>query len=360
MAQLPNGPLPLSGNERSDPAPASTPIDLLRAGRLSSPLRERLHNGRDHVAFEFLVAETRLDVLNDTIKLIADQEIASFLVDQIFQAASLLSSEAFSGIDGSRQELRSIGLETQHADPEDARRLYDRKVETLGQYVFALNRRVHQLESFMASCPLTGSGDNVRGIYGQRVRDLAGDVSFIRQELTRWVRKFVPLQKDLPQGGDSREFLEGRIDAVVDELGLRMGAIQETLMSTLFEQLLIFDPTLTRQTFFRRHIENVVDMENLVNWLSDLLDEVQSFDSSREPEQLEAIKAGLRDFDPEEFPALVGVRESDQDLFIRFVEEMKRYDPEALGGPKDDPAKVFILLIGDIVGSLRQRRNSFL
>jgi hypothetical protein len=135
------------------------------------------------------------------------------------------------------------------------------------------------------------------------VRDLAGDVRFMRQELSRWVRRFVPLkpQSRSQDAGVDREFLEGRIDAVVDELGLRIREIHETLSATLFEQLVIFDPALTRQRLFRRDLENVLDIGQLLDVLANLFDRVKEFDEGRRADQLQRVKTLLRDFRPEQF-----------------------------------------------------------
>ncbi len=172
----------------------------------------------------------------------------------------------------------------------------------------------------MANCPLTGSGEQLRGRYGQRVRDLAGDVRFMRQELSRWVRRFVPLKPTSRSAGAGvdREFLEGRIDAVVDELGLRIREIHETLSASLFEQLVIFDPALTRQRLFRRDLENVLDIGQLLDVLANLFDRVKEFDEGRRADQLQRVKTLLRDFRPEQFLSFSGVRESDQALFLQL------------------------------------------
>ncbi|HJS74169.1 MAG TPA: hypothetical protein VJ921_07785, partial [Vicinamibacteria bacterium] len=174
--------------------PSATAGELLRKGKLCQPLMERLSHGRDQAAFEFLSRETSLDVLNECIRRIPDQQMTENLVEQLFMKAALLSSEAFTGIEEIRHELKHFSTEGGDEEPAAVHRRYDRLVEKLGQHVFALGRRLHQLEQFMGNCPLTGSGEQLRGRYGQRVRDLAGDVRFMRQELSRWVRRFVPLK----------------------------------------------------------------------------------------------------------------------------------------------------------------------
>ncbi|HEY7699823.1 MAG TPA: hypothetical protein VIE88_15480, partial [Vicinamibacteria bacterium] len=309
--------------------PSQTAGELLRRGVLCQPLMERLNHGRDQAAFEFLSRETSLEVLNECIRRIPDQQMTENLVEQLFMKAALLSSEAFTGIEEIRGELKRFssrnGKEAEE-EPSAARARYDRQVEKLGQHVFALGRRLHQLEQFMANCPLSGSGEQLRGRYGQRVRDLAGDVRFMRQELSRWVRRFVPLKQSRTQGESvDREFLEGRIDAVVDELGLRIREIHETLSASLFEQLVIFDPALTRQRLFRRDLENVLDIGRLLDVLSNLFDRVKEFDEGRRNDQLQRVKTLLRDFRPEGFLSFSGVRESDQALFLRSVETLLAY-----------------------------------
>jgi hypothetical protein len=286
------------------------------------------------------------------------------LVEQLFMKAALLSSEAFTGIEEIRGELKRFSIRAGGEDPAGARQKYDRQVEKLGQHVFALGRRLHQLEQFMANCPLSGSGEQLRGRYGQRVRDLAGDVRFMRQELSRWVRRFVPLKPASRGQAETvdREFLEGRIDAVVDELGLRIREIQETLSASLFEQLVIFDPALTRQRLFRRDLENVLDIGQLLDVLANLFDRVKEFDEGRRSDQLQRVKTLLRDFRPEQFLSFSGVRESDQALFLRSIEALVAYEPPAGRASKasseDDPIKVFLLLTGDLIASLRRQQRS--
>jgi hypothetical protein len=337
--------------------------ELLRRGVLCQPLMERLNHGRDQAAFDFLSRETSLEVLNECIRSIPDQQMTENLVEQLFMKAALLSSEAFTGIEGIRRDLKRFSSATRQEGASAARVRYDRQVERLGQHVFALGRRLHQLEQFMANCPLTGSGEQLRGRYGQRVRDLAGDVRFMRQELSRWVRRFVPLKPSRSHGESvDREFLEGRIDAVVDELGLRIREIQETLSASLFEQLVLFDPALTRQRLFRRDLENVLDIGQLFDGLSNLFDRVKEFDEGRRGDQLQRVKTLLRDFRPEQFLSFSGVRESDQALFLRSVEALLAYEPSARSASQaaseDDPIKVFLLLTGDLIASLRHQQRS--
>jgi hypothetical protein len=342
--------------------PAFTAGELLRQGVLCQPLMERLNNGRDQAAFEFLARETSLDVLNECVSRLSDQQMIENLVELLFMKASLLSSEAFTGIEAIRTELKQFSDWTD--DPAAARKRYDRRVEKLGQHVFALGRRLHQLEQFMANCPLTGSGEQLRGRYGQRVRDLAGDVRFMRQELARWVRRFVPLKPHGRPGTEiaDRELVElirGRIDAVVDELGLRIREIHETLSASLFEQLVIIDPTLTRQRLFRRDLENVLDIGQLLDVLANLFDRVKEFDEERRLDQLQRVKTLLRDFRPEQFLSFSGVRESDQALFLQSVESLLNYEPPSSARLEgDDPIKVFLLLTGDLIASLRRQQRS--
>lgn len=349
---------PASGEARS-----ATAGELLRHGLLCQPLMERLNNGRDQAAFEFLSRETSLEVLNECIRRIPDQQMTENLVEQLFMKAALLSSEAFTGIEEIRRELKLFASRNGDQEAAVARLRYDRQVEKLGQHVFALGRRLHQLEQFMANCPLSGSGEQLRGRYGQRVRDLAGDVRFMRQELSRWVRRFVPL-KPQSRSRDSvdREFLEGRIDAVVDELGLRIREIHETLSASLFEQLVLFDPALTRQRLFQRDLENVLDIGQLLDVLANLFDRVKEFDEGRRADQLQRVKTLLRDFRPEQFLSFSGVRESDQALFLQSVEALLAYEPAAGSargaGSEEDPIKVFLLLTGDLVASLRRQQRS--
>jgi hypothetical protein len=343
----------------TSPSPENASGELLRHANLCPPLQERLTHGRDQAAFDFLARETSFGVLNDCVRAIPDQQITEFLVEQLFLKAALLSSEAFTGIERTRRELRHFRDAGLVKEAASARARYDRHVEKLGQHVFALSRRLHQLEGFMANCPLTGSGEHLRGRYGQRVRDLSGDVRFMRQELSRWVRRFVPLKQQGRGAAVDREFLLGRIDAVVDELGLRIREIHETLSASLFEQLVLFEPRLTRKDLFRRDLENVLDMGQLLDGLSNLFDRVKEFDEDRRPEQLARVKTLLGEFKPEQFLSFSGVRESDQALFLRSTEDLLRYAGGENGSPEsEDPIKVFLLLTGDLISSLRRQQRS--
>jgi hypothetical protein len=196
----------------------------------------------------------------------------------------------------------------------------------------------------------------LRGLYGQRVRDLAGDLKFLRLELDRWVRKFVPLEGELPTGDPGREFLEARIGTVVDELGLRLKEVQESTCFVMFEQLNLFDATLTRKRLFRRDLENQLDLDRFLSWFGELMAKVRDYDEQRLPSQLEKIRVLLRDFRPDQFPALAGVRESDHALFCRFVERLRNYR-HGQGGSNEDPVHPFLLLLGDVLKSLNQRAS---
>lgn len=346
-----------TGAERnSDSGP--TPGELLRQGQLCQPLLERLNRGRDQAAFDYLARETSLDVINDCVSRIPDQQITEYLLEQLFLTASLLSSEAYSSVASIREDLKALRIELPKEDPKAARVEYDRKVERLGQCFFALGRRLHQLEQFMFGCPLSGSGEQLRGRYGQRVRDLASGVRFMRQELARWVRRFVPLNRDFVKGGVDLEMLAGRMEAVVDELELRIREVDEVLSATVFEQLVIFDPSLTRKRLFRRDLENVLDVGHLLDGLSNLFDRVQEFDEQRRPEQLARVKTLLEQFRPEQFLSFAGVRESDQGLFLRSIVRLDRYEPGSSTSEGEDPIKVFLLLTGNLVANLRRQHRS--
>lgn len=353
--QLPNRPAPLSA-DIGPMDPRITAGDLFKKGQLCQPLLERLNHGRDQAAFDYLAKETSLEILNDCIQRIQDQQLTEFLLEHLLLTASLLSSEAFTGIEQVREELKEVGLSVA-GDPKRARIRYDRRVERLGQYFFALGRRLHQLEGVMASCPLTGSAEQLRGLYGQRVRDLGGDVRFMRQELSRWVRRFVPLKRHESSLGDDAEFLEGRLDAVVDELGLRLREVQETLNTTLFEQLVLIDNSLTRKQLFRRDPANVVDVGRLLDWLGNVLDRAKEFDEGRRTDQLERVKTLLREFEPKQYLTFSGLRESDQTLFLRCVEDLERYELSLDPEQEDDPIKVFLLLTADFISGLRRQHR---
>lgn len=333
------------------------PVDSEGAGSGSSslckPLRLRLAEEGDRAAFEYLLHETSLDALNRCISKIRDQEIAEYLLDGLLLIGDLLSSEAFGGMGSIRERLKALETTTRH-DPAAARQLYDRLVESLGQHVFALGRRLHEIESFMERCPFTGSAEILRGFYGQHVRDQAGDVRFMRLEVNRWVRRFVPLQRDLPVDGEGRDFLEARIGAVVDELGLRMREIQESLNAVVFEQLHIFDDSLTRPQFFKRDLANLLDVQRLRRWLGELIVRTRDFDQGRTDARLEEVRTLLRSFEPAQFPALSGLRESDHAMLQQFAQQVLEYPFE---GPRrsDDPIQPFLLLLGDVMSCLDQQ-----
>ncbi len=310
-------------------------------------LVERLSKTKDQAAFKFLFRETSLDSICLCLAKVRDQEISLYLQRGILQIASLMSSEAFTGIERVRRGLRTLQMRMSD-DPSTTRRLYDRHVESLGRSVFAIGRRLGQIEDYLAGCPFSGSAEETRGLYGQRVRDLAGDVRFLRFELARWVQKFVPIRGELPAGAEGHTFLEGRIGAVVDDLGLRLREIQEVLSASLLNQLIIFDEDLTRSKLFKRDIENFLDFDHLVNWLSELVTRVESYDEQRRPGELKKIKTLLRDFQPEPFPTFSGVRESDHILLARFVPQIINYRHRPTGRA-DDPIHVFLLLLGDLL-----------
>jgi hypothetical protein len=124
----------------------------------------------------------------------------------------------------------------------------------------------------------------------------------------------------------------------------------------------IFDPTLTRKRLFRRDLENVLDIGQLLDVLANLFDRVKEFDEGRRPDQLQRVKTLLRDFRPEQFLSFSGVRESDQAMFLRSVETLLAYEPlegrDRGGARGDDPIKVFLLIAGDFVASLRRQQRS--
>ncbi|HXV62915.1 MAG TPA: hypothetical protein VEK15_19610 [Vicinamibacteria bacterium] len=334
---------------------------MLRGGKPSESTPPESNDGRDQAALEFLSRECSIDVLGRCVGRISDGDIVDYLLDQILVAASLLSSEAFTGIENIRKDLRLLGQNAiGKTSTADLRVSYDRRVERLGQHFFALGRRLHQLEHLMATCPMTGSGETLRGRYGQRVRDLAGDVRFMRQELGRWVRRFVPLG-----GGASAstrvdsEFIVGRIDAVVDELGLRIREVGETLSTVLVEQLILFDASITRKMLFRRDLENVLDIGQLLDGLANLFDRVKAFEAERKPEQLARVKALLAGFRPDEFLSFSGVRESQQRIFLAAIDDLKRYQAsEVRFRQGEDPIQVFLLVTGDLIAHLRRRHRS--
>ena len=334
---------------------------MLRGGKPAEPLPPESNNGRDQAALEFLSRECSIDALGKCVSGISDGDIVDYLLDQILVAASLLSSEAFTGIESIRKDLRLL---SQNAigkmSMADLRVSYDRRVERLGQHFFALGRRLHQLEHLMATCPMSGSGETLRGRYGQRVRDLAGDVRFMRQELGRWVRRFVPLGRGGASAGApvDGEFIVGRIDAVVDELGLRIREVGETLSTVLVEQLILFDASITRKKLFRRDLENVLDIGQLLDSLANLFDRVKAFEAERKPEQLARVKALLAGFRPDEFLSFSGVRESQQRIFLAAIEDLKRYRASETRREGEDPIQVFLLVTGDLIALLRRRHRS--
>ncbi len=321
---------------------------LSKSGPLSGPLSKT----RDQAAFKYLFRETSLESIQQCLESIRDQEMVEFLEEGILKIATIMSSEAFTGLERCRRELKSL-LPRVHEEATNARRIYDRHVETLGQLTFALGRRLDQYEEFLSKCPFTGSAEQLRGLYGQKARDIGGDVHFLRQELNHWVKKFVPIRGELPEGEDGRLFLEGRISAVVDDLGLRLKEVQEVLSTAIHNQLCVFDGTLTRSRLFKKDIENFMDIDHLLSWITELLSRVKEYDAERHPEQLQIIKTLLRDFRPEKFPALSGVRESDQVMFSKFIPQVLHYK-QGKKQQGDDPMHVFLLLLGDLVRNLKQ------
>ena len=301
---------------------------------------------------QIMLDDGRLEGLgHDTFQGLGAQSVTDFLLDQLLLVASLLSSEAFTGIETIRDEIKGLGEQSEAEHTEKLRAAYDRRVEKLGRLFFALGRRLHQLESVMKNCPLTGSAEQLRGRYGQRVRDLAGDVRFMRQELSRWVHRFVPLR------GDTRadaQLLEGRLDAVVDELGLRVREVQETLNATVFEQLVLIEPSLTRKQLFRRDPENVVDVGRLLDWSSNVLDWAKEFDEGRRADQLERVKTLLREFDAKQFLSFAVLRESDQAMLLKSIDDVNAFELEAVRPREEDPIKLFILLMGNFISGLRR------
>jgi hypothetical protein len=315
-------------------------------------LVEGLNQAKEQAAFKYLFRETSLDSIHRCLAKVKDQEISQFLQKGILQIASLMSSEAFTGIERVRRGLRTLQMRVAD-DPLAARRIYDRHVETLGRSVFALGRRLRQIEGFLAGCPFSGSAEQTRGLYGQHVRDMAGDVRFLRFELARWVRKFVPIRGELPAGQEGCSFLEGRIGAVVDDLGLRLREIQEVLSASILNQLILFDEKLTRSELFKSDIENFLDVDSLMSCLSELVTRVKDYDERRRPGELKKIKTLLHDIQPGQFPALSGIRESDHILFARFVPQILDYRHRP-AGRGDDPIHVFLLLLGDLLLGLNR------
>jgi hypothetical protein len=173
------------------------------------------------------------------------------------------------------------------------------------------------------------------------------------------------LEGELPAGEEGREFLEARITTVVDDLALRLKEVQESFSFVMFEQLTLFDETLTRKSLFKRDLENQLDLDHFLSWFGELISRVRDYDVERRPEQLEGIQFLLRDFHPEQFPAFAGMRESDHILFSSFVQRLQTYrDPAATGQLKgqkeaqaEDPIHPFLLLLGDLLSSLNQRTS---
>ena len=327
--------------------------DMLGKGSLCSVLLEHLSESHEEAAFDYLFRETSFEALNHCLSEIRDQDVASHLLDGVLLIAALLSSEAFIGIERNRRELKTLVARCGE-DLGKARQAYDGHVEILGQYFFAIGRRLKEIESFLGDCPFSGSAEDLRGLYGQRARDLAGDQKFLRLELDRWVRKFVPLEGELPEGNNGREFLEARIGTVVDELGLRLKEVQESTCFVMFEQLNLFDATLTRKKLFRLDLENQLDLDRFLSWFGELMSRVRDYDEQRRADQLEKVQALLRDFPADRFPALAGVRESDHALFTSFIERLQHYR-HGQTRPKEDPVHPFLLLLGDLLKSLNQR-----
>lgn len=329
--------------------------ELLKKGPLSEVLLQRLTEVDEQAAaFNFVFREMSLDVLNECLTRVRDQELATFLLDSILLTAAVLSSEAFASIEQRQAALRALG-EALPEDPALARRLYDREVEQLGRSVFALGRRVLTIEQLLADCKFSGSAETLRGLYGQRARDLAGALGFLRADLGRWVRRSVPLGKDLPEGAEGRAFLEARLGSVVDDLGLRLKEIRENLGAAIFDQLATCEPTLTRKQLFKRDLENVVELDSFLEKLAALLRLVERYDQKREPEILERVKAGLSEFRPDRFPALSGIRESDQQLLTRAAARLQgegaRAEPSG-----EDPAQLLLLLLADLFRNLKHRQ----
>jgi hypothetical protein len=80
---------------------------------------------------------------------------------------------------------------------------------------------------------------------------------------------------------------------------------------------------------------------------------VRDYDEQRRPEQLERVRTLLDSFQPEQFPALSGIRESDHAMFTRFIPQIMS-DRHCPGQKGDDPIHLFLLLMGDLVRTLNQ------
>ena len=206
-----------SAGSRKSAESASTK-KATRSPSAQKPLSVPLSETKDQAAFRYLFRETSLESIHRCLAKVRDQEIVEFLQNGIIQVAELMSSEAFNGLERTRRQLRALRPRVAD-DPAGARRHYDKYAESLGQLVFALGRRLGQFDEFLSGCPFSGSSESTRGLLGQCVRDLAGDVVFLRFELNLWVERCVPLRGELPNGVEGRAFLEGRISAIVDDLG---------------------------------------------------------------------------------------------------------------------------------------------
>lgn len=333
--------------------------ELLKKTPLNEVLLHRLTEVEEQAAaFNLLFREMSLDVLNQCLDRVLDEELAAFLLDSVLLIAAVLSSEALASIEQRQAALRALG----EALPEDAataRKLYDYEIEQLGSSVFALGRRLLTIEQGLAGCPFSGNADTQRGLYGQRARDLAGSLGFLRADLARWARRAVPLEKQLPEGAEGRRFLEARLSSVVDDLGLRIREVRESLGSALFDQLVVFQPALTRKQVFKRDLENVVELDSLLEKLAELIRLVQHYDQKREPAALEQVKAELSGFRPERFPALSGIRESDQQLLANAAANMAKLQSQGSVTDADasGPAHLLLLLLGDLFRNLKQRQT---
>jgi hypothetical protein len=346
---MPRGP---SSTDDRRSAGSTSKETIAQSPSVQQPLSVPLSQTKDQAAFRYLFRETSLESIHQCLAKVRDQEMVEYLQNGIIQIAELMSSEAFTGLERTRRKLRALRPRVVE-DPSVARRQYDQHAENLGQLIFALGRRLGQFEEFLSSCPFSGSSELKRGLYGQRVRDLAGDIRFLGFELNLWVERCVPLRGDLPDGVEGRAFLEGRIGAVVDDLGLRLKEIQEVLGAAILQQLNVFDETLTRSKLFKRDIENVLDTDHLLSWLAELMGRVRDYDEQRRPEQLERVKTLLANFQPEQFPALSGIRESDHTMFTRFIPQIMHYS-HSRPQKGDDPIHLFLLLLGDLVRNVNQ------
>ena len=338
----------------SVPNDSREPRSVLRHVDLCQPLQKRIGNGRDQAAFVLLRREMSLAPLNDCLRRIPDQEITTRVVDQLFLMGSLLASEAYRGIEQIRAELKTVSDQASNAEARKIRRMYDEEVLSLGRFMFALGRRLHQVEKEMAACPFPEVGADLRAQFGRTIRQQSGDVAFLRQELHRWVHRFVPLQHDLVLDDQGLEFIKGRVSAVVDELGLRLDEIREVLFSTMFQQLSLFDPSLTRPRLFRRELDNVSNVEDLLEQTGLLFDQLQLYDETRDADALMNLQVSLRDFDLERFPALSGIRDSERILLSQTMEAFQSHQPLASKRSGDDPLKVLMLLFGDLIRNLKR------